>query len=80
MLKTNQFILLKMIFDAELHDAVIAKDKNKIKTILNKNYEEEVSDRMFVDPELIDTEYLYSEYLKLNEEEMTSGSDYKWAL
>ncbi|MNP49101.1 hypothetical protein D3C76_1432680 [compost metagenome] len=78
MLKTNQFILLRMIFDMALYDAVMSKNKSEIEYILNSTYVEEINNRIFVDPEPIDTEYLYAEHIRQVEEEKAIGSNFNW--
>jgi hypothetical protein len=42
MLNLNDFILLKAIFNEQLHDAVLEKDADKILGIVNKRYQFEL--------------------------------------
>lgn len=79
-LKTNEFILLKMIFNQDLYNAVLAKDEQKIVSILNSKYSDEMNDKAFVIPEPINIDYLYTQYHIEDEQERKSGSNYKWAL
>jgi hypothetical protein len=61
MLKLNDFILLKAIYNEQLHNAVLAKDRTSIVSIVKECYIGELKDG-YVRLESIDTDRLYKEH------------------
>lgn len=75
MLKLNEFILLKAIFNEQLHNAVLSKDERLIKEIVFNQYTFEVENGFIsnVNAE-IDAEKLYKDHVYQLEHD-----DFKWA-
>jgi hypothetical protein len=61
MLNLNQFILLKAIFNEDLHHAVLAQDAEEINKIVNEKYQYELNNG-FVEQEQLNTELLYTDH------------------
>ncbi|TVY09929.1 hypothetical protein [Paenibacillus cremeus] len=70
MLKLNEFILLKAVFNEELHNAVLTKDQTKISEIVNTRYQYELN----IELEPIDVNRLYSEHKK-----QLKNDNFDWA-
>ncbi|MFD2328802.1 hypothetical protein ACFSR7_06015 [Cohnella sp. GCM10020058] len=79
-LTTNDFILLRMVFNEKLRQAVLSKNEQEVVEILHNSYPEQMGDPVFVHPERIDVDFLYDEFLKEDKEEKINGSNYNWAL
>jgi hypothetical protein len=72
-MRLNEFVLLKSIFNENLHHAVLAKDAEKINEIVNENYQYELNNG-FVEQEQLNTELLYTDHT-----EQLKGN-FNWAL
>lgn len=67
--KLNDYILLKAIFNEQLHNAVMSKDMEKIERLLKTRFAYEMES--FVEPEPIDIERIYKEHVQnINDEEL----------
>lgn len=70
MLNLNDFILLKALYNEQLHNAVLVRDRVYIHAIINERYSDELENG-FVRLEAINTERLYKEHTKqLKDEDM----------
>jgi hypothetical protein len=62
-IQLNDYILLKAIYDEQLHNAILAKDQASIEAIVNEYYTINLKYDM-VRLETIDTDRLYKEHIK----------------
>jgi hypothetical protein len=70
MLKLNDWVLLKAIFNQRLSDAVLEKDEARIRQIIDDEYISE-KENEFIKEEPLDMERLYKEHNEnINDEEL----------
>lgn len=73
----KEFILLKAIFNKELHDAILDKDLNKIEIIFKAKYKEEIEDGMVENTNLTIEDVEELNITHLNE---IKEDNFDWAL
>ena len=72
-----EFILLKMIFNEELLNSIMAENLTQVEKIFSSSYKEEIKEKMVDDVPLTqkDISYIKKEHLKENK-----ADTYEWAL
>lgn len=70
MLKLNDWILLKAIFNQDLHNAILEKNEARIRRVIDERYIYE-KENGFIEEEPVDLERLYKEHNEnINDEEL----------
>lgn len=77
-MKKREFVLLRMLFDMDLYNAIQKLDEIEVENIFQRKYKDEINENM------VDSLPIFSkaeiESIKLKQKEEAKHDDYSWAL